>query len=79
MPENSSITEISDHIPCGYSMSKNWGFYHIEYKHTLNRGKYCVKKVCDSLKECTKNRFDFEKKKILPLTKKELKSYRDVK
>ena len=45
-PENSSTTKIGKHIPCGHSMSTIWAFDHIENKHTLYRGKDCVKKFC---------------------------------
>ena len=45
-------------------------FHHIENKHILYRGKYCMKKFCDSLKELAKKIIDFEKKKMLPLTRK---------
>ena len=48
-PEKSSTTKISDHIPCGYSMSVIWRFDHIENKHTLYHGKDCLKKFCTSL------------------------------
>ena len=78
-PEKSSTTKIGEHIPCGYSMSTISGFDHKEYKHTLYRGKDCVKKFCTSLKEYAKNIIDFEKKKVLPLTKEELKLYQDAK
>ena len=27
-PENSSATKIDERIPCGYSISKVWGFDH---------------------------------------------------
>ena len=77
--EKSSATKIGEHIPCGYSMSTIWGFDHIEDKHTLYLGKDCVKKSYTSLREHTKNIIDFEKKKMLPLTKKELRSHHDAK
>ena len=38
-----------------------------------------MKTFCESLREHTKNITDFEKKKMLPLTKEELKSYQDAK
>ena len=76
--ETSSTTKIGLHIPCGYSMSTIWGFDHIENKHTLYRGKDCMETFCDSLKEHSKNISNFEKKKILPLTEEELKSYQYV-
>ena len=74
-----STTKISEHIPCGYSMSTIWAFDHIENKHALYRGEDCMKKFCTSLREHIKNLIDLEKKKMLPLTKKELKPYQDAK
>ena len=56
-------------------MSTIWGFHHIEKKHTLYSGKDCLKRFCDFLRENAKKIIDFKKKKLLPLTKKELKSY----
>ena len=70
--ENSSTTKIGEHIPCGYSMSTIWTFKHIENRHSLYRGEGCMKKFCKSLRENTKNIIDFEKKKMLPLTKEEI-------
>ena len=62
---------------------KIWAFDHIENKHTKTnyayRGKDCMKKFCESLREHAKNIIDFEKKKMLPLTKEELKSHQDAK
>ena len=78
-PEKSSTTKIGEHIPCGYSMSTIWGFDHIEDKHTLYRGKYCMKKFCTSFKRTRKKYNYFKKKKMLPLTKEELKSHQDAK
>ena len=81
-PQNSSTTKTGEHISCGYSMSTVQAFDHIENKHTLYRGKDSVKKFCSSLREPTKNMNNFEKKKLLPLTKeelKELKSHQDAK
>ena len=68
-PENSSTTKIVEHIHCWYSMSATWGFDHIEDKYTLYCRKYCMKKFCTSLREQAKYIIDFEKNKMLPLTK----------
>ena len=38
-----------------------------------------MKKFCDSLQEHAKNIIDFEKRKMLPLTKKELKPHKNAK
>ena len=62
-----STTKIGEHIPCGYSMSTIWAFDHIENKHTLY---LLYKKFCTSLIEHIKNLIDFEKKKMLPLAKR---------
>ena len=43
-PENSSTAKIGGHIPCGYSMPTICSFDNIENKHTLYRGKDCMKK-----------------------------------
>ena len=60
-------------------MSTIWEFDNIENKHTLYRGEDCMKKFCESLREHAKNIIDFETKKMLPLTKEELKSHQDTK
>ena len=39
----------------------NWGFDHIEDKHTLFCPKDCMKMFCESLREHTKKIVDFEK------------------
>ena len=44
-------------------MSTAWAFENIENKRTLYRGKDCIKNFCESLRECTKNIIDFQKKK----------------
>ena len=72
--ENSSTAKIGEYIPCGHSMSTIWVFNHIKNKHSIYRGKDFMKKFCESLGVHTKTIIDFEKKKMLPLTKGELKS-----
>ena len=69
--------KIGEHIPYGYSMSTIWAFDCLENKHALYREKDSMKKFCESLRKNAKNIIDFEKKKILPLTKEELKSYQE--
>ena len=60
-------------------MSTIWGFDHTENKHTLYHGEDFMKRICASLREHAKNIIDFEKKKMLPSTKEELKSHQDAK
>ena len=45
----------------------------------MYRGKDCIKKFCTSSREGGKNRIDFEKKKTLSLTNKNLKSHQHAK
>ena len=71
--------QIIQPITCGNSMSAIWAFDNIENKHTLYRGEGCMTKFCTSLREHATNVINFEKKKMLPLTKEELKSYQDAK
>ena len=61
-PENFSTTKIGKQGLCGYSMTTIWAFDHIRNKHTLHRGKNCMKNFCESIREHTKNITDFEKK-----------------
>ena len=66
--QNSSTTKIflSEHIPCGYSISTIWGFDHIKDKHTLYHGKDSMKKFCKSLWEHAQRIIGLEKKEMLP-------------
>ena len=60
-------------------MSKIWAFDQIENKHILYRQEDSTKKFCESLREHAKNIIDFEKRKMLSLTKEGLKSHQDAK
>ena len=71
--EKSSTTKTCEHIPCISSMS---AILKLENKHSLYKGEDCMKKFFAFLKGHATNVFSFEKKKILPLTKK---SWNDTK
>ena len=76
-PEKHIITKIGEHIPS--SKSTIWAFNHKENKHALYCRKYCRKNFCSSLRQHATNILNFEKKrKMLPLTKEELKLHRDA-
>ena len=72
-PEKPSIIKIRSIFLCEYSISAIWEFDHTENKYTLYHEKYCMKKFCESLREHMKNITGFEKKRMLPLTKKKKK------
>ena len=70
-PNESSNTKINKHTPSGYSIFNSCSFD--ESKNNLNyyRGKDCMKKFCKDLKEHATRTINYEKKKIIPLTKEE--------
>ena len=78
-PEKSSTRKIGENVPCRYSISTIWAFDSVENKHSLCRGEDYMKKFCTSLREHATNVINFENKKMLPLTKKELKLHLDAK
>ena len=49
-PEKSFSTKVNEHIPCSYSMSKTCQFDDLKNKQDVYRGKDCMKKFCESLK-----------------------------
>ena len=71
-----SSTKKQKNILCKYSRPTGWAFDYIENKHSLYHRKNCMKKFCKSLRKHAKNIIDFEKKMLL-LTKRELKSRQD--
>ena len=52
-------------------------FRSIENMHDVYRGKYCMKKFCESLRQHAMKIIDFKKKKIL--TKEQEESYENAK
>ena len=45
------------------------------YRSYIYRGRDCMKKLCESLKQFAMEVINFEKKKMMPLTNKKLESY----
>ena len=60
-------------------MSTISSFKSIENKHDVYRGKDCMKKFCESLREHVMKIFYFKKKKIKLLTKEQQESYENAK
>ena len=52
-PEKSFITKVSKDIPSDFSISTTSLIRNIENKHGVYRGKDCMKKFCESLREHT--------------------------
>ena len=49
--ENSLTTKVGQHISPGFSMSTILSIKSIENKHDVYRGKDCMKKFCESLRD----------------------------
>ena len=69
-PEKSSTNKINKHTPFGYSLFTYCSFD--ETKNMLNhdRGKTCMKNFCLDLREHATKIINYEKKEMIPLTKK---------
>ena len=77
-PENSSTIKVSKHILSGISMSIISSYRSIANKHDVYRGKDCMKKFCDFLREHAMKIINF-KKKLKLLTKQQQESYENAK
>ena len=73
--EESSTTKINKHTPSGYSLFTHCSFGKTNNKFDCYRGEDCMKKFCKNLKEHATKIINYEKKKIIPLTRKEEKNY----
>ena len=69
--EKSSATKVSEHIPSVFVISAISPFKGIENRHDVNRGKDCMKKLCESLRKHATKIINFMKKKMKMLTNKQ--------
>ena len=76
-PNESSTTKINKHTPSGYSVFTSCSFDESKNKLNYYRGKDCMKKFDKDLKEHARRIINYEKKKIIPLTKEEKINYND--
>ena len=60
-------------------MSTISSFRSIENKHDIYRGKYCMKKFYESLREHEMKIINFKKEKMKLLTKEQQESYENAK
>ena len=52
--------KVIKHTPLGFSMSTIFSFRSIENKHDVYKGKDCIKKCCEYLRECAMKIINFE-------------------
>ena len=75
-PENPSTTKVCKHILSAFSMSTISSFRSIENKHDVCRGKYCMERFCESLREHAIK--IILKRKMKLLTKEQQESYENA-
>ena len=68
-PEKSPTAKINKHTPCGYSLLTHCSFNTTKNKLDYYRGKNCMKNFCLDLREHATKIINYEKKKMIPLTK----------
>ena len=77
-PNESSTTEINKRTPLGYSLFTNCSFDKSKNKLDYYRGKNCMKKFCKDLRTHATKIINYEKKKMIPLTTKEIIHYNEI-
>ena len=78
-PEKSTTTEINKHTPSGYSLLTHCSFDETTNKLDYYRGEDCMKKLCKDLREHATKIINYEKKDMIPLTKKEEENHNNQK
>ena len=73
-PEKSSTNKINKHTPSGYSLFTHCSFDITKNKLDYYRGEDCMEKFCLDLREHATKIINYEKKEMIPLTKKEEKN-----
>ena len=78
-PKNSYTEKKAKHKPSGYAWCSICSFDDTKNKHYFYRGKDCIEKFCKDLKELGTEIINFKKKEMIPLTNKDIKSYKNQK
>ena len=73
--EESSTTEINKHTTSGNSLFTHCSFVKTENKLDYYRGDNCMENFCKELREHATKIINYEKKDMIPLTKKEEKNH----
>ena len=74
-PEKSSTTKINKHTPSSYSLYTHCSFETAKNQLDYYKGKNCMKYFCLDLREYATKIINYEKKEMIPLTKKEEKKH----
>ena len=71
--EESSTTETNRHMSSGYSLFTHYSFDKTKNKLDYYTGDNCIENFCKDLREHAAKVINYEKKHMIPLTKKEKK------
>ena len=76
-PKNPYTEKKAKHTPFGYPLCTNCSFDKTKNTFNYYRGKDCMERLCKDLRDHAVKRINYEKKKkkMIPLTDKENKSY----
>ena len=74
-PNKSSTTKINKHAPSGYSIFTSCSLDESKNKINYYRGDDCMKKLCKDLREHAMKIINYEKKRMVPLTREEKLHY----
>ena len=74
-PEKLSTTKINKNTPSGYSLFTHCSLDRTKNKLDYYRGKNCMKNFCLDLREHATKISNYEKKEMIPLTKREEKKH----
>ena len=77
--KESSTTKVNKHTPSGYSIFTHCSFDKSKSKLNYYRGEDCMTKFSKDLREHATKIINYEKKDMIPLTKKEEKNYNNQK
>ena len=78
-PKESSTTKINKHTPSGYSIFTHCSFDKSKSKLNYYIGEDCMTKFSKDLREHATKIINYEKKDMIPLTKKEEENYNNQK
>ena len=73
--ERSSTEKKAKHTPSVYSLFTSCSFDPTKHKRDCYRGKDCIEKICEDLRQHAMRIFNYENKEMIPLTDKETESY----
>ena len=75
--EKSSTTEINKNTPSGYSLFTHCSFDKSKNKLDYYKGDHCMENFCKDLRKHATKIINYEKKDMIPLTKKEEKHHNE--